>query len=32
MDKDRFREGIGGVTEAYREVLDRIKNREGEER
>ena len=32
MDKDRFREGIGGVTEAYREVLDRIKTIEGEER
>ena len=27
MDKDRFREGLGGVLEAYSEVLNRIKNR-----
>ena len=27
LDKDRFREGLGGLTEAYRLVLDRIKNR-----
>ncbi len=27
MDKDRFREGLGGVLEAYTEVLNRIKNR-----
>jgi phosphoribosylaminoimidazole-succinocarboxamide synthase len=27
LDKDRFREGLGGLTEAYRQVLDRIKNR-----
>jgi phosphoribosylaminoimidazole-succinocarboxamide synthase len=27
LDKDRFREGLGGLTEAYRVVLDRIKNR-----
>lgn len=27
LDKDRFREGLGGITEAYRLVLDRIKNR-----
>lgn len=27
LDKDRFRQGIGGVTEAYKMVLDRIKNR-----
>ena len=27
MDKDRFREGLGGILEAYTEVLERIKNR-----
>ena len=27
LDKDRFREGLGGLTEAYRVVLERIKNR-----
>jgi len=27
LDKDRFREGLGGLTEAYRVVLDRIQNR-----
>ncbi len=27
LDKDRFRQGLGGLTEAYQEVLDRIKNR-----
>ncbi len=27
MDKDRFRQGLGGLAEAYREVLHRIKNR-----
>ena len=27
LDKDRFREGLGGLTEAYKLVLDRIKNR-----
>jgi len=27
LDKDRFREGLGGLTEAYKMVLDRIKNR-----
>jgi phosphoribosylaminoimidazole-succinocarboxamide synthase len=27
MDKDRFREGLGGLLEAYSEVLNRIKNR-----
>jgi len=27
LDKDRFRQGLGGLTEAYRMVLDRIKNR-----
>ncbi|MDM5263299.1 phosphoribosylaminoimidazolesuccinocarboxamide synthase [Sulfurovum sp. XTW-4] len=27
LDKDRFRQGLGGLTEAYRQVLDRIKNR-----
>jgi phosphoribosylaminoimidazole-succinocarboxamide synthase len=27
LDKDRFREGLGGLTEAYKQVLDRIKNR-----
>ena len=27
LDKDRFRQGLGGLTEAYRLVLDRIKNR-----
>ncbi len=27
LDKDRFRQGLGGLTEAYRVVLDRIKNR-----
>ena len=29
MDKDRFREGLGGLVEAYREVLNRIQHREG---
>jgi phosphoribosylaminoimidazole-succinocarboxamide synthase len=28
LDKDRFRQGLGGLTEAYRLVLDRIKNRD----
>ena len=27
LDKDRFRQGLGGLTEAYRQVLERIKNR-----
>ena len=27
LDKDRFRQGLGGLTEAYRQVLDRIRNR-----
>ncbi len=27
LDKDRFREGLGGLTEAYKLVLDRIQNR-----
>jgi len=27
LDKDRFREGLGGLTEAYRLVLERIQNR-----
>jgi len=27
LDKDRFRQGLGGLTEAYRLVLDRIQNR-----
>jgi phosphoribosylaminoimidazole-succinocarboxamide synthase len=27
MDKDRFRQGLGGLTEAYAEVLRRIQNR-----
>ncbi len=27
LDKDRFRQGLGGLTEAYKMVLDRIKNR-----
>jgi len=27
MDKDRFRQGLGGLKEAYEEVLRRIKNR-----
>jgi len=27
LDKDRFRQGLGGLTAAYRQVLDRIKNR-----
>jgi len=27
MDKDRFRQGLGGLKEAYEEVLKRIKNR-----
>lgn len=27
LDKDRFRQGLGGLTEAYKLVLDRIKNR-----
>ena len=26
LDKDRFRQGLGGLTEAYRQVLDRIQN------
>ena len=28
LDKDRFRQGLGGLTEAYRQVLDRIQNRD----
>jgi len=28
MDKDRFREGLGGLKEAYEEVLRRIQNKE----
>lgn len=27
MDKDRFRQGLGGLKEAYEEVLNRIQNR-----
>jgi phosphoribosylaminoimidazole-succinocarboxamide synthase len=27
LDKDRFRQGLGGLTEAYRLVLDRIRSR-----
>lgn len=27
LDKDRFREGLGGLTQAYRQVLERIKNK-----
>jgi phosphoribosylaminoimidazole-succinocarboxamide synthase len=27
LDKDRFRQGLGGLTEAYRQVLDRIRSR-----
>jgi len=27
LDKDRFRQGLGGITEAYRQVLSRIRNR-----
>ncbi len=27
MDKDRFRQGLGGLAEAYAEVLNRIRNR-----
>lgn len=27
LDKDRFRQGLGGLTEAYKLVLDRIQNR-----
>lgn len=27
LDKDRFRQGLGGLTEAYKQVLERIKNR-----
>jgi len=27
LDKDRFRQGLGGLTEAYRQVLNRIRNR-----
>lgn len=27
LDKDRFRQGLGGLTEAYKQVLDRIRNR-----
>ena len=27
IDKDRFRQGLGGLTEAYKQVLDRIQNR-----
>lgn len=29
LDKDRFREGLGGLTEAYKLVLDRIQSRQG---
>jgi len=28
LDKDRFREGLGGLTAAYRQVLTRIQNRQ----
>ena len=31
LDKDRFRQGLGGLTEAYRQVLDRIQNRKNKE-
>ena len=27
LDKDRFRQGLGGLTEAYRQVLKRIQNK-----
>jgi len=27
LDKDRFRQGLGGLTEAYTQVLERLKNR-----
>ena len=27
LDKDRFRQGLGGLTEAYKQVLERIQNR-----
>jgi phosphoribosylaminoimidazole-succinocarboxamide synthase len=27
LDKDRFRQGLGGLTEAYTEVLNRLQNR-----
>jgi len=27
LDKDRFRQGLGGLIEAYKQVLDRIQNR-----
>ena len=27
LDKDRFRQGLGGLKEAYKQVLDRIQNR-----
>ena len=27
LDKDRFRQGLGGLTEAYKQVLNRIQNR-----
>lgn len=27
LDKDRFRQGLGGLTEAYRQVLERIQSR-----
>jgi len=27
LDKDRFRQGLGGLTEAYKMVLERIQNR-----
>jgi phosphoribosylaminoimidazole-succinocarboxamide synthase len=27
MDKDRFRQGLGGLLEAYQEVLDRIQKK-----
>jgi phosphoribosylaminoimidazole-succinocarboxamide synthase len=27
LDKDRFRQGLGGLTEAYQQVLNRIQNR-----
>ncbi len=29
LDKDRFRQGLGGLTQAYRQVLHRIQNRQG---
>ena len=28
LDKDRFRQGLGGLTEAYKQVLTRIQNRQ----